>query len=149
MFVYVKYDDELDTSICTKIKDSFAKCVHCSGPHPASYRESTVYQEILNRKNVNFHNLTNKTSKTTLNTAAPQPIRSFPNLEGSRRSKFATTCANAINSHKSNGDHQDPNDIVEIIQNSILRMKVLILKQSEIISVLTDLFTTLMSKLLL
>lgn len=107
MFVYVKYDDELDTSICTKIKDSFAKCVHCSGPHPASYRESTVYQEILNRKNVNFHNLTNKTSKTTLNTAAPQPIRSFPNLEGSRRSKFATTCANAINSHKSNGDRSD------------------------------------------
>lgn len=47
----VKCGDQHNTKICTKPKNTPAKCALCNGDHPANYRGCNVYKELTAQRN--------------------------------------------------------------------------------------------------
>ena len=59
----VKCGDDHLTKMCTKTRDTPAKCANCKGDHPASYRSCPVYIENVN-KDLNRNKQTKGTTKS-------------------------------------------------------------------------------------
>ena len=50
VYYCVKCSEPHPTAQCNKLTEIPAKCVHCEGNHPASYRECPVYKELYNKR---------------------------------------------------------------------------------------------------
>jgi hypothetical protein len=76
-YVYVKCSGHQHTSVCTKPRDTQAKCILCGGSHPVNYKGCQHYHNIL--MNYNPHRLGNIPSTAASPQLLPQnPPRTNP-----------------------------------------------------------------------
>jgi hypothetical protein len=54
-FNCIKCSGPHDTQSCRKPRDTPAKCVLCSGSHPANYKICTEYRDLINSRNKDNH----------------------------------------------------------------------------------------------
>jgi len=90
-YVCVKCSGHHHTSVCTKPRDTPAKCVLCGGSHPANYKGCQHYHNILMGYNPHRLGYTPSTATSSQQPSQiPPPATSFPPSSQQQRRTYAS-----------------------------------------------------------
>jgi hypothetical protein len=132
------------TEQCPLPKTQPATCLHCGESHPASYRGCKVYQEIIRtrlsspRPTASIHT-TNTPGQENGSPAARQKS------EGRPKTTHAQATRNSIETPTITANNTQEHSLIKIMQESFTRLETVLTKQSEQMSTLVNLLTTVLS----
>ena len=133
VYYCVKCCEPHSTAQCNKLAEIPAKCVHCEGNHPASYRGCPVYKELYNKR---FPKLINTTNH----------LRNAHNYTTPSTSYAQMVCKNQNNETIHDSTLQNSTPGPQITDN-FCRLEKIIEKQTEQINNLLLVLTIVINKL--
>lgn len=130
------------SSECTKSPDSPAKCVLCSGDHPANYRGCSVYKELQRRKTpTNKSKFLHDTIKPNVKPYNVKESHPLATLAEKNESNPTKTYAQATASQSA--EPSASSDLTQLMSSFVGELKSLI---NPLIALLTQVITSLLNK---
>lgn len=130
------------SSECTKSPDSPAKCVLCSGDHPANYRGCSVYKELQRRKTpTNKSKFLHDTIKPNVKPYNVKESHPLATLAEKNESNPTKTYAQATASQSP--EPSASSDLTQLMSSFVGELKSLI---NPLIALLTQVITSLLNK---
>lgn len=146
-FKCVKCGESHETSKCTKPLSVPAKCALCNGEHPASYKGCPIYKEIQKKQ---FPPLRKKVMDSCTDENSVQsgnkPRNYVPPRVVSDKISYAQITKNESAVHK-NSNSEDLHQLAKVIQDSFSKFENILIKQSEQISTLLNLLSSVVSRI--